>query len=181
MEAEAKEPWQMTKEEFAKSLKEEKNPLEGSWATEDFLVMNDGSKIARGRNEKERIGGIHRLEVKQAIADGLPVPANVLAEYPDLQAKEDGKADHPITQQLLSIKEKLSTITSRDEAAEIDKSVSREIYDEIKRYDSSLAYNLMKKAEVGLPAALSLNKGVKTGKDSLYYMAATSGSTGPKN
>ena len=197
---EAKQPWQMTREEYIAQRMEElrdskmyysaprsyQQKLEASeankyseeWEDSNEKAAIEGKPVGRKplwmmtSAEFERITGNdkeeHGLSVKQAIADGLPVPANVLAEYPDLQPKEEGKADHPITQQLLSIKGKLLTITSRDEAATIDKSVSREIYDEIKKYDSSLAYNLMKKAESGLSAALFLNKGGKTDKANLY-------------
>jgi hypothetical protein len=38
----------------------------------------------------------HRLAVRSALGDGLPVPAEVLAEYPDLRPAED-RTDIPAT------------------------------------------------------------------------------------
>ena len=180
---EAKEPWQMTKEEGkADGLRYDPatNRHNGTKLTRgDVLVDNEGNRYALDRDSGFTLTAA-RLDENNKESGLVSFSVDPTDKTRFLNVRIDGtnlykegqpeNSDHPITQQLLSIKEKLSTITSRDEAGAIDKSVSREIYDEIKRYDSTLAYNLMKKAEEGLPAALALNKGVKTGKDSLYQM-----------
>ncbi|HDP37226.1 MAG TPA: hypothetical protein ENN27_05155 [Candidatus Atribacteria bacterium] len=61
---EVKEPWQMTKEEF--SLKEKEQPV-----------------VAR-RHEKQ-LAAIHKAIITNAIEKGKPVPAEVLADYPELK------------------------------------------------------------------------------------------------
>lgn len=75
--------------------------------------------------------------------------------------------DTPIVQRLLDIKAKIGTISTRNEGAEIDKSISKEIYDAVAVHDNSLAYHLMKKAEQGIPAAILINNGKAGIKDTM--------------
>ena len=69
-QAQRTEPWQMTRDEYVKNFRYETRPgkFEGAWRSED----------------KARIGSVHKSEVQAAISEGKSVPAQVLAEYPDL-------------------------------------------------------------------------------------------------
>lgn len=66
--AKVKEPWEMTKKEFRKHLV----------ATEGFQAT------PRDINEQLAQESIHKDYIKQALAQGKPVPAEVLKDYPDL-------------------------------------------------------------------------------------------------
>lgn len=71
----AKEPWQLTKAEY---LNKTDNFPEIPERTK-LLVKGDMAEF------EEAIGGFHKQAVEQAIKANKPVPAEVLAEYPDLQ------------------------------------------------------------------------------------------------
>lgn len=62
---EAKEPWQMTQEAFAE------NPPED---------------ISRHSTKKDFLLGYHKRAVERAVSEGKSVPAEVLADYPNLKA-----------------------------------------------------------------------------------------------
>lgn len=78
------------------------------------------------------------------------------------------KADSPIVQRLLEIQETMGRVFTGSEAGAMDRSISKEIYDELKRYDSTLAYNLMKKGEEGIQAGLMWNGAPKSNKAIIY-------------
>ncbi len=72
----AKEPWQMTQEEYAKER-------EGA-----YIQKRGGSVPANAANSVNMSASKqHERLVKEAIAEGKPVPSEVLADYPDLQQK----------------------------------------------------------------------------------------------
>lgn len=71
---EGKEPWEMDSATFAKQSNG--NP---HW-NQEYVGQSDGAYLSDTKNT-------HRKIVEQAIADGKPVPANVLADYPDLKPK----------------------------------------------------------------------------------------------
>ena len=102
-EAVAKQPWEMTRGdvvwgEFTPDGRDTDRALKGRLARWTKIQSE-----AKGQNididvveqaiakEKTRIARAneHRAAVKQAIAQGLPVPSEVLADYPDLQPPAD--------------------------------------------------------------------------------------------
>lgn len=92
-------------------------------------------------------------------------------EIPDDQFVES-EPTSPRVQKLTDILASLDNLTGREEASAIDKMISGEMYEEIKPYDSHLAYKLMKKGEDGIPALLALNSGKKNNKDAIYRSQA---------
>jgi len=93
-----KEPWEMGKEEFTKA----DDPRGDYWGVSDV----EAEAEVRFNKEKNRLYGkktgeeiladadkfgkdfTHRVIVEQALKEGKPVPESVLAEYPELIAKE---------------------------------------------------------------------------------------------
>ena len=69
----AKEPWQMTREEYVKSARE--------WRAE-FMPRLTGRAL---EDELEHVAGVHKGVVFNALGAGKPIPPEVLADYPDLQ------------------------------------------------------------------------------------------------
>lgn len=70
---ETREPWQMTGQEYFDSLR-----------TANPSISNSAGPISA-----------HRSAVKSAIASGKPVPPEVLADYPDLQPKQQLQPEEP--------------------------------------------------------------------------------------
>ncbi len=98
----AKEVWQMTKNEYDESLKAKSRLLIEAWnkAGSHGFPPTTGPSIYEVAPLAERAGYVmprdaekvlrkpyHRLHVEAAIHEGKPVPSEVLADYPDLQAK----------------------------------------------------------------------------------------------
>lgn len=67
----AKEPWQMTQAEYIPGARARMDK-ENGWRTEYKKNLTPAAKSE------------HRVAVEQAIKEGKPVPASVLADYPDL-------------------------------------------------------------------------------------------------
>ena len=67
----AKEPWQMTRKEML------------AIAERDFPTQK-----AKQEGYFAKARQWHKNQVEKALSEGKPVPAEVLADYPDLQAKE---------------------------------------------------------------------------------------------
>jgi hypothetical protein len=82
--ASTKEPWEMTRGEFKASL----NPrITGVNLTKYHLgSFSPNSTLYSSQDAAMRD---HAYEVKEALAAGKPVPAEVLADYPDLKSKAD--------------------------------------------------------------------------------------------
>lgn len=72
--ATAKDPWQMTRDEFTAQAKEKLSP--------PFLP--EGRPFGTEKQFEQTAAIAHREKIESAIAAGKPVPANVLADYPDL-------------------------------------------------------------------------------------------------
>lgn len=74
----AKEPWQMTRAEYYNQEIPKRIPSRKD--------MPERSLFERTATEVE-IKRDHKLSIKQALTEGKPVPAEVLADYPELAAK----------------------------------------------------------------------------------------------
>ena len=112
--AQAKEPWQMRRHEFnaANPAKMMEGTRQGLRITETDNIRNnlesaqirlrggvrgDGTKLTAAERERLHADIVrmeadlrrldHRYAVEQALREGYPVPAEVLADYPDLAAK----------------------------------------------------------------------------------------------
>lgn len=72
----AKEPWQMTREEYVKSARE--------WRAENMPRLT-GRAL---EDELEHVAAGHKLIVLNAMGLGKPVPPEVLADYPELRTRE---------------------------------------------------------------------------------------------
>ncbi|MBW2672759.1 MAG: transglycosylase SLT domain-containing protein, partial [Deltaproteobacteria bacterium] len=77
VETAAKEPWQMMQEEWIEQAR--RNTDEGLRGMVDTIEFQSQIKNA------------HREKVKQALAEGKPVPPEVLKDYPDLAVKTEAK------------------------------------------------------------------------------------------
>ncbi|HOF42205.1 MAG TPA: hypothetical protein PLD73_19230, partial [Candidatus Hydrogenedentes bacterium] len=82
----AKESWQMTRAEYARGAKVRRD------MKRNYVIITgpDGKEVITrtlepGQPEKGLIEGAHRIEISEALAAGKPVPAAVLADYPDLK------------------------------------------------------------------------------------------------
>jgi N12 class adenine-specific DNA methylase/2'-5' RNA ligase len=100
-EAQNKEPWQMTREEFTAPVREDLARWNSSFdelrakrggtrgQTPAQALFDAKQKHEEGRKPYlERIAEteqLHERNIRRAVADGKPVPAAVLAEYPDLK------------------------------------------------------------------------------------------------
>ena len=76
----AKQPWQMTRDDFRQSMDTD---------AAAFQKVNEFSKAAHDRGLKPKPGVYaanvyHEDQVRKALSEGKPVPAEVLADYPDL-------------------------------------------------------------------------------------------------
>lgn len=73
MKIKDKEPCQMTREEVISGVK---------------FNYEATSAIRKANIKRKQIALIrHKAQIQQAFSEGKPVPAEVLADYPDLQAK----------------------------------------------------------------------------------------------
>ena len=88
-EVEEKEPWEMTRDEYAKS---QRGKSLKTWA-DHFRAMKPGDTLGRAREKAERNNESGRNErrdqahknlIRHAFEDGRPISASVLADYPDL-------------------------------------------------------------------------------------------------
>lgn len=83
-----KEPWQMTREEWTQLDHSNKIRFSGKdsyfWPDADpkNRVLFSGTRSKKAVIEKQ-----HEYEIRKALAAGQPVPAEVLADYPDLAPK----------------------------------------------------------------------------------------------
>ena len=83
----AKEPWQMTSEEFQNNL------ISKYQAQIDSLKDKTSKKALSDLDVAERLKAdayrntSHKWQVQQALSEGKPVPQEVLKDYPDLMAK----------------------------------------------------------------------------------------------
>lgn len=68
----AKEPWQMTREEYVKSARE--------WRAE-YMPRLTGRAL---EDELEHVAAVHKGVVLNALGAGKPIPPEVLVDYPDL-------------------------------------------------------------------------------------------------
>ncbi len=90
----AKEPWEMTRKEYFKD-----NVVPGKVGfTGAPLPKKDIKTKAQLVKELppkaiESLTNFHRQEIEQALAQGKPVPPEVLADYPDLAAKGKGEVE----------------------------------------------------------------------------------------
>ncbi len=75
---EAKEPWMMTREELFQSVSSTVGGV-----TKPYSQIPKSEQMAIQR----RYGARHEKAVQQAISEGKTVPAEVLADYPDLKAR----------------------------------------------------------------------------------------------
>jgi hypothetical protein len=111
--AKAKEAWEMTREEFERTVNQ-RNPLSSDVKRNNiFKASIEADKIAKEHtkniqrfipksedvsNLSDELGidlypGNHKYWVAKAIKEGRPVPASVLAEYPELAAKHPPTAN----------------------------------------------------------------------------------------
>lgn len=95
-----KQPWEMTREEYAGKrlkLKETGNTVSISAMSDERLLefsyrTSSGKKITQGftdagEGREIALNITHKADVESALSEGKPVPASVLADYPDLAAK----------------------------------------------------------------------------------------------
>lgn len=82
-EVKAKEPWQMTKDDYVGERYETEVAKDVERLRKQGIIASPNrSGIASGLNFD------HKQAVKRALAEGKPVPPEVLAEYPDLKPAE---------------------------------------------------------------------------------------------
>jgi hypothetical protein len=90
-EAGAKQPWEMTQEEFQEAL--ESYPRPKTVAGDKILPVTDWmrARLAGKKSLRDAFGAVgtpkwdHAMHVAEALMEGKPVPAEVLAEHPDLK------------------------------------------------------------------------------------------------
>ena len=102
----AKEPWQMTKEEFAIIYLEKRR---------DYLGKVAYSRLTQEELQKEREEAIdyQKHTIVQALRAGKPVPPEVLADYPDLRKESN-----------LGAKEESNPVRVRFDRADIDSAIA---------------------------------------------------------
>lgn len=81
----AKQPWQMTRDEY----------FENSIKTD--ISHGISEKDARDFTDKIKINKQHHSEVLMALSEGLPVPPEVLADYPELIPKGESAKISPMS------------------------------------------------------------------------------------
>lgn len=79
-----KEPWQMTREEWRADQAYRERRYDAGTVRKAYLPYSQG-RVAKQINES--IDTQHALEVAKAARAGKPVPAEILAEYPELAPK----------------------------------------------------------------------------------------------
>ena len=79
-----KEPWQMTKGEFSRKALEDAFPI-ATVGGKEFRQLTDIEAIKLTDAYFLKPDGVHDHEffIKQALAEGNPVPAEVLKDYPE--------------------------------------------------------------------------------------------------
>ena len=82
IQAEKKEPWQMTIKQYEKDMRD-------YWA--GTRGTGPGSR-SLPEDMAERFREYHRGLIEQALSEGKPVPAEVLADYPDLKKQAEVEA-----------------------------------------------------------------------------------------
>lgn len=94
---EAKEPWEMTLDEFEKAGHRPSDVTKRQWVD----IMRHHMK-SLGQSEKAGTRAVpysdyenyHKSDVQQALSEGKPIPPEVLAEYPELTEKAKKKFIH---------------------------------------------------------------------------------------
>lgn len=94
-----KEPWKMTKEEYYQSNHPRIHELievaikNGASGTKTFKEYLDGEDRKFFVNHSSRFDSkiSHYREIKKALSEGMPVPPEVLKDYPDLVPKNEGE------------------------------------------------------------------------------------------
>lgn len=81
-----KPSWMMTRDEYARGAKVRRE-MDRNYV---MITGPDGKEVITrtiepGQPEEGLIEGAHRVEIAEALREGKPVPASVLADYPDLQ------------------------------------------------------------------------------------------------
>ena len=84
----AKASWEMTRAEYARGAKVRRE-MERNYV---MVTGSDGKEVIirtlePGQPEDGLIEGAHRVEIAEALREGKPVPAAILADYPDLAPK----------------------------------------------------------------------------------------------
>ena len=105
-ETTAKEPWEMTRDEYVADTKANNRSYKASQKARE-------RNIEYQKNADKYIDSLHRNHVIRAIEQGKPVPPEVLSEYPDLQPKTKtdaaatltGRPKQPIHESYISEKE----------------------------------------------------------------------------
>ncbi|MEN6421335.1 MAG: diguanylate cyclase [Smithella sp.] len=86
-----KEPWQMTRDEFAQIGVDNNFPKDENGK---YWTYNEGKKVIVPDEEIERLkndvfAGSHKDRVAQALSEGKPVPPEVLKDYPEMKKTLD--------------------------------------------------------------------------------------------
>lgn len=106
----AKEPWQMTREEYHRYNSESiiadyesgGSESRGYGMTEKVKAFSDAEK-ADIRNDREFSDRNRRGTVESALREGKPVPAEVLADYPDLAAQSQPAAPAAVSSEIATM------------------------------------------------------------------------------
>lgn len=105
VEAAKKEPWEMTRSEYFDYYKGDDGFAANGWDDADprWNTYQEAKRLARtqasditprldaAKNPMERGSIYHRSIIENALSEGKPVPAEVLADYPDLAPKKEAK------------------------------------------------------------------------------------------
>lgn len=99
--AKPKEAWEMTSMEFYRSPLAKSivgKPIQGA------IYSGSAKPSAAGRNKwfTDQSNKAHRSAVEQALASGKPVPAEVLADYPDLAPKQKAEVKEATSTKVLN-------------------------------------------------------------------------------
>lgn len=123
--AEAKQPWEMTQDEFVKEHK----AIEAAWQLDkskpsmstfgkfhgkDYQAYVDAGKFGNEVSTLSYEQQKHKSEVRNALAEGKPVPPEVLADYPDLKPPEPAA---PVAKVEAQVKKELWQMTPREAAS----------------------------------------------------------------
>lgn len=128
-----KEPWEMTLNEFLEDV---------------GYAKKEGARV------KENWRGSHEGEVRKAFVAGKPVPAEVLADYPDLAKKKPISA--LAVEEVRKAEEKAAPIEKEKKLAkalEEEERLEAEVEVETKGKEKTVSVDLAKKEETGLTLA----------------------------
>jgi len=134
--ATTKEPWQMTRDEF---------------------VASPPADIAKNSNKAEFLSGYHHASIKRALSEGKQVPPEVLADYPELQAK----ADQPRAEAVTAPPEKARPAGVKEKPESLPKQEASGL----KNHDGTV--ERMHNGEVSLQEYKGAFKNVVDGKESI--------------